>query len=260
MVTFDPNSIKIDFMNALRSHIYPYQVTHSSSISLLSNGTITQTFYPFASSINTVGLYIDSKLGNPGNITLKVYNGTSLIKSGTLASTIGWNYLSVNSGDIITNRQSSLVTTANVTAGNDWFIGSNTLSSYYFGNAGTIQTAFTIGVKDFIYPVFPTKQLDNNEFPVISIDISGRPRIRDKYLSGDHVWYYLNMRAEIFSKFTNEVEKLIHGCDRGILNDRLSITNITYITPGQLSELSFVRPDVYYRNINWTLRSLISRE
>lgn len=261
MVSFNPEEIKNNLMNSIRTYLYPQQLDHSNSISLLDNsGTLIQSFYPFSSTITTIGVYIISKTGSPSGLTLDIKSGSSTIKTGTIPSTIGWNYLEVDTGDIITIRQSSLVVKGSVSSGNDYQIGASSIESYYFGSCGTINLAFTIGVQDYIYKVFPIEKIESDQLPVVVIDIFGRPRIDDKYLTGDFIWYSVNLRAEVYSKYTHELDKLIYGCDRGILKIRKNFPNIYYITPGQLSEISYIKPEVFSRNITWTFKLLVSRE
>jgi len=262
MVSFNPGDIKSNLMNSIRTCLYPQQLDYSSSISLFSEGgQIVQSFYPFSSTISTIGIYISNTIGTSGAITLSVISGSSTLRTSTISSSIGWNYLDVNTGNLVTAREGSIIISrGDVTEANDYYIGSSSSSKYYFGSAGTFNVAFTIGIQDFVYKLYPIKRIDADDLPVVVVDIIGRPRIRDKYLSGDFVWYYMTLRAEIYSKYTHELDKLIYGCDRGILNIRKTFPDIYYITPSQISSMGYVKPEVFYRDISWTFAQLVSKE
>lgn len=259
-MTLNIEDMKNSFMNSIRTFVYPQQLDHDQDISLLTIGTINQTFYPFSNSISTGGIYINSKTGSPGPIVCTIKIGSEQITQSTISSTIGWNIFAINRGSIVTIRQSTLSITATTSGGNDYNIGASTIASYYYGNSGTLQTCFSIGVRDFVERVFPIMRMEKDDLPVIVIDIVGRPTVRDKYLNSNYLWYYLNMKAEIYSKYTNELDKIISGIDRGVNMMRISFPEVRNITPAAMSEMAYIKPNVFTRSLTWTFQKLISRE
>jgi hypothetical protein len=259
-MTLNLEDMKTSFMNSIRTFVYPQQLSHDQSISLLSTGTINQTFYPFSDSISTVGIYINSKTGSPGSIVCTLKIGSEQIGQATISSTVGWNTFAVNRGTIVTIRPGTLSLTATTSAGNDYNIGASTIASYYYGSYGTRQTCFSIGVRDFVERVFPISRMEKDDLPVIVMDVVGRPTVSDKYLNSNYLWYYLDMRAEVYSKYTNELDKIVNGIDRGVNMMRTSFPEVRYITPGAMSEMSYVKPNVYTRSLTWRFQKLISRE
>jgi len=250
------DDIKNTFVNSIRTYLYPQQTIVDSSISVLSEGTIVQTFYPFSSTISTLSIYIAEIEGSPGPLTVSIISGSSTFSS--TISSLGWNTVPMTMS-VTSNKLSTIKLYGGVSSGNDYWIGKSNEDSYFYGS-GTFNIAFSIGVQDFIYKIFPSKEIGLYNYPVVALDLVGRPRVEDRYLSGEFVWYYLMLRAEVYSRYPSEVDKVISGIDRGIMRDREQFTSIYYITPGIISEMSFLTPEIYSRNISWTIRKLVSRQ
>ena len=260
MTVFDIEQLKTDVMNSLRTYAYPYQSLHNDSISLYSVGTITQSFSLFSGSVSTAGIYISSVIGNPV-ISLSFYNNNTLVVRNTIPATIGWNTIRVNKTDLSSSRGNSLVISGTCDVDNDVYIGTSTITSYFYGNAGSYQTAFTIGISDFIYRVFPSVEIDNNRLPVVCIDINGRPTINEPYLTGDQVWMNVNVQAEVYGKSPTEVDRLVSGLDRGMVkNARGFMFNDWHIRAGNLSQLQYLKERLYTRAVTWQLRMKVARE
>ena len=261
MTTFNVEDMKFTFMNSIRTYVYPQQLNHVSSISLFNEGSVvTQEFYPFSDSINSCGIYVTGTIGTPSELTLEILSGNKTLTTGTVPGTVGWNTLdSVSVADVVTARLSTLRITGNVSSGNDYYIGTDTVSSYFYSTI-TPQVAFTIGVSDFIYKVFPMKEIEQRNLPVAVVDVSGRPRIVDKYLSGDNSWLYITLKCDVYSKYTHEVDKIAYGIERGIYKNRKSFSDVYYVSPGLMSPIGYVNPDVFNRYFTWTVQQLIARE
>ena len=261
MVTFDPYAIKYELMNSIRTFVYPQQTNYSDSMSVLTEGTIVQPLYLFSESISAYGVYVSDTIGSPAGLTIALINGASTVYSSTVDGTIGWNIINYNAENLVSTRDSSIVVTGDVSAGNDYYIGKDSTSTYLFSGNNTFALAFTIGVQDFVYKSYPASEISNNRFPIIAIDIVGRPKIEDKYLnSGSGAWFYTMIRADIYSKYTQELDRLAHAIDRGIFRNSRSFGALGYLTPGIISEITYVRPEVYTRSIKWIARKLYSRE
>jgi len=262
MVSFDLWKIQTTFMNSIRAYVYPEQVHYQSVISMFTRGgTITQEFYPFSTSINAYGVYVTSVLGSPGPMTISCICGSNTMNSGTVAGTVGWNIINCSCEDIVSSRYSSLVVEASVNADNNYNLGGDPNNDYFFnGSASTIPIAFTVGVKDFVYRAYNDELIKQNNLPVIVVDVTGRPRVRDRYLSGDYTWLDITVRADVYGKHSNEVDKLIYGADRGTYKNRKSFDEIYYVTPSVISQKDYVRPEVLHRSVSWVAKQLIARE
>lgn len=262
MSVWDLDGLKLRLMNSIRTHAYPYQSNYDSSISINScNGTISQTLVLFSDSISSYGIYISELVGSPPPMTISLYNGGSVKSSSTITGTVGWNITSYSTTDLRTSSSSSLVVTCGgATSIDDYMIGKADTITYFYGNAGTFNTAFTIGIKDFVYKVFPAVDIDANRTPVANVDINGRPSIQDKYLSGDAMWMILTARTEVYGKTPSEVDKLIGGIDRGMTKFGRTFDTNTYLHPGDLGDLQYIRAGLYTRQVTWNLRRLIVRQ
>jgi len=260
MSSLDIRELKSTFMNTIRTYVYPQQLDHSGSLSLYSEGTIVQTLYIFSSTVDNMLIHCSGTLGSPSAATVKLYSGSKLLKSASTILQPGWNTIAVNKGDIVSRRKGSIVIFGGVSSGNDYYLSaSTTTSTYYYGNAGTVDLAFSLGVRDFVYRVFPAEQIEQNSLPVVVLDIIGRPRVIDKYLSGKHIWMYVRFRAEVYSLYTDETDLIVSGIDHCLFRDRVNFSGLQKITPGPLTPLSFVRPEVFNRNVQWTVQKLVSR-
>ena len=260
MTTFDVADIKFNFMNSIRTCVYPQQTSHASSISLSTlGGSLSQEVFLFSSSISSYGVYISSTVGSPGGLTLSLVNRSLIVNSATVPGTIGWNIVSYAATELSTSRSSSIVITGSVDVSNDYFIGKDSIGSYYYSTLATLAVAFTVGVKDFVYRVYPLTEFSKDNFPVISVDVFGRPRVDNRYLSGDYSWFDITVRADIYSKYTQELDKLAYGIDRGIFKCRKDFMSTYFITPAAMSQISYVQPEVFTRYLTWTLKQLIAR-
>jgi len=259
MVNFDIGSIKTTFMNSIRTYVYPQQTSYDSSISVLSEGTIVQPCYLFSDTISNFGIYVSNTIGSPSGLTIELKSGNSSVYSSTVPGTVGWNIVSYATTDLVTARSSSVVITGDVSAGNDYFIGKDSTISYFMGQGlNTFNVAFTIGIRDFVYKVFNEENITQNKVPIIAVDVVGRPKVVDRYLTGDHTWFYINVRADVYGHHTQEIDKLVYGMGKGINKDKRLFEDIQYITPGMISQLSYVRPEIYNRNIVWTIQQLVT--
>lgn len=253
MTTLNIEELKLTFMNTIRTYLYPQQLITTGTASLYEySSTLSTTFSPFVTKFLSYGIYVSDKIGTPDSLVVSVYNGNSLVSYSTIASTVGWNIATLNVDDIVPSRESSIVVTSNVDELNNYILGTDTK-----GNL-----AYTIGVNDFVYKVFPQKDIDNGKLPVVVVDMDGRPKVDERYLTGDQVWYYLDVVAEVYSKRTQEIDRVISIIDNklGVDREKFNGLGIRYISPGSISKLQYVKPEVYTRNVVWRIRMLVTRE
>jgi hypothetical protein len=261
MTTVNIYEIKNMFKDSIRTYVYPQQLLYPSSISLFSNsGTITQSFFLFSTSFNSYGIYISDIIGSPSPLTIDFMSGATTINSDTITGEIGWNFISTVKTDINSGRASSLVIRSGVDVSNDYFIGKDTSSSYFYNGSNIFATAFSIGINDFVYNVFPIEVIDDNRLPVVVVDITGRPSVVDRYLSGDYAWHNFTLKAEIYGKTPAEVDRITSGIDRGLFKNRRTFSNVRLITNGNISDIGIVRPNLFTRNMTWIIKQLITRE
>ena len=261
MTTFDISSIKEAFTSSIRTYVFPYQSSSAQTLSLNDNsGVVNQELWVNATSISSYGVYVTGTIGTPTGLSISLIDRGVTVASSSLAGTVGWNVVSTVVTGLSTARASTLRITGVVSSSNDVYIGKDTSSTYYFGGASTLTIAFTIGIENFVYKAFPLKEFDANNFPLISIDVVGRPSIDNRYLSGDMSWFNVTVKAEVYSKYTQQLDKLCYAIDRGIFHDRKVFLNSYFISPAYMSPISYVKPEVYSRELSWSVKQLIHRE
>jgi hypothetical protein len=259
----DLNQLKTNTMNSLRTYLYPRQTSVSSSISLYTEGTINQAFYPFSTSFSTGLVYLSSKVGTPGPVTIDILSKSNTITSSTVSLSTGWNTLSLNQGDIVSRNIHTLSVHGGVDASNDYKLGTGSSISYFYGTLSTGGIlAFSIGVNDFVFKEYPmSSTMKMNSLPLIAIDITSRPSVRDKYISGDMMIEDIEVNMEVYSRYTDEVDRLCYGIERGLVLNRKNFgTDIFKVSPVILRPLSFISPEIFFREVSFYYRIFISRE
>jgi len=259
----DINDLKDTFMDSIRTYIYPQQTLHTSTISLFSEGTIDQKFYPFSTSIDSCAIYIDSTIGTPGSVTLDILSKGSTVKRSSISPVVGWNTFYIGKGDIISRNLHTLRIYGGVSSGNDCYIGLGTKDSYFYGTLSSDSiTAFSLAINDCVYKIYPSAtEMNMDSLPIVVVDIANRPRVRERYITGDVVIENLGLRIEVYSRYTDEVDKLCYGIERGLLLNRKSFADdIRLMTPGALGDLSFITRDIYFRDIFYNIEIFVSRE
>jgi len=259
---FDIDSLKNTFLNSIRTYVYPQQTSHTGSISLYSKGTIDQIFYPFSSSISTCLLYLTGKTGSPNSTTIQILSRGRTISTKIKSLSTGWNTISINKGDIVSRCLHTLRIYGGVNSSNDYYLGTGSNDTYFYGTLGSDQIlAFSIGVRDFVKKIFPmTEELSIGSLPIVIIDLISRGGVEDKYLTGDVLIEDFQVGIEVYSRYTDEVDRLCYGIERGLVKNRKTFNNIQYITPLDFSGLSFVSPEIFRRDITFNVRVFISRE
>lgn len=259
---FDINSLKETLLDYIRTYVYPQQTSHSGSISLYSKGTIDQPFYPFCSTLTTGQIYVSSIAGTPGEATIEILSRGSKLFSTHSTLHTGWNAFNISKGDIVSRSMHTLRVYGDVDPSNDYYIGVGSGDTYFYGtlDSGDVM-AFSIGVRDFVRKVFPmTEELSTGSLPMVVFDINARGLVRDRYLTGDMLIEEFQVGVEVYSRYTDEVDRLCYGIERGLVKDRKALPGIQYLTPLYLSGLSFISPEIFRRDITFNIMAFITRE
>jgi len=257
---FDLDNLKNTFKTSINSYISPYQNDHPHSISLYTSGTITETFIPFSSSITTGSIYISNTIGTPDKVTISL-SGPGVSSSKTLSLEEGWNTINWSLNDLVTYKRHTLSITGGVSSSDDYYFGYSSINSYFYGSMATDKVlTFGFNTGDHVFKMFPSREIGLDEYPIVVLDLRGRPRVRDRYISGDFLWEYINLGVEIYSRYSTEIDLLSKGIERGLVKNRKNFTGIQYITPGRLGDLSFLSSEIFFRDLSYTLMCLVSRE
>ena len=261
---FDISDLKTQFMNSIRTYFYPQQTLHTSTISLYGEGTIDQKFYPFSTTIDVCAIYIDSITGTPGSVTLDILSRGSTVKRSSISPSVGWNTVTIGQGDIISRNIHTLRIYGGVSSGNDCYIGLGTKDSYFYGTLSNDSiTAFSIGINDRVHKIYPSAtEVNLDSLPMVAVDITSRPRVRERYITGDMVIQNLNVRIEVYGRYTDEIDRICYGIERGLFLNRKSFydSDIKLLTPSMLGPISFISPEIFFRDVNVNVEAYISRE
>jgi len=259
----DLNQLKVDTVNSLRTYLYPRQTSVSSSISLYTEGTINQAFYPFSTSFSTGLIYLSQSVGSPGPTTINIRSRNLVISSSTISLVPGWNTLSIGRGDIVSRNLHTISIHGGVDASNDYKLGTGSSKSYFYGTLSNNEIlAFSLRVRDFVFKEYPmSSTMKMSSLPLVALDITSRPSVRDKYISGDMLIENIEVNIEVYSRYTDEVDRIIYGIERGLVLNRKSFgTDIFKVSPSIIRPLSFISPEIFFREVSFYYTTYISRE
>lgn len=258
---FDLNYLKETFRELIGSYVYPEQTVISSSVSLYDSGSIVQPFYPFATSIDSGAIYVANIVGSPGFATIEISTPDKTISVNSLSLDIGWNVFNIKKA--VTSRKEHFIKIyGGVNSSNDYYLGVGPSDSYFYGTMEDDNIlAFSIGVHKFVKNIFPISGTFNiNSLPLVVVDFISRRSVVDKYLSGDVLIEDVQLGIEIYSRYPDEADRLAYGIERGLVLDREELENIEYLTPIDISPMSFVSPEIFRRDITFNVRLLVTRE
>jgi hypothetical protein len=258
------DDIKTSIMNSIKTYFYPMQTISTGSIVLDEVITINQTFIPFSSSIGNLEIYVSNIIGSPSETQINIIHDEDLTVASTLTSlSVGWNTLYLPSYNLVPTYPYTLQITGGINSDNDYILGCSDQHSYFYGTTdiGSILT-FKFQTTEKVCKVYSGNMVSIiNSLPYVDIDISNRPAVRDPYITGDLIREILRVKIEVNARTPREVDMICYGIERGInLNRKSFIKDAFKITPSDLSQLNFISPEIFYRDIQFDLDMFVSRE
>ena len=256
----DYNSLKLSLLSLVRKHVYPGGTVPSGSLTW-NSGTLSQNFYPFSSSVSAVELYVEEVVGSPGAVTLQLvdYSGT-VKKSSTLSLSTGWNTFPCTLTDLVSKKPYSFRLTSSLDSSNYYVLG--TSAEYYYGTLTldsstlTSDLCFRVNVGEFLYPAYPYLLLQDKHYPLVVLDISGRPRVIRRYFSPEILDEQLTFTFYVYSRYPDEIDELVEGIDYAVLKESHNLQGVLWITHGPTSALSRWRDNYFVRSVTYTARAL----
>lgn len=247
-MTLDFTTVKEYIRDRIKDYVYPYSTSYSSSLD--ASSTINQPFIPFSSKIDAISIYSHTT----GEGTIKLLSAGSTLYSTISTFSTGWNTFSTS----LTGRVSKRACTLSVSGAVQLGAGS---ASYYYGTVdSSYNLAFSISVPDFVHTAYPiAKSYSYSSLPIVVVDISSRPAIADKYLSPPLLIESLDIAINVYSRYPDEIDLLCSGIENGFVSLRrsLPVSNWIYLAPYRIGDLSFISPDIYYRDIHLLARLLV---
>jgi len=253
--------IKYDWLkntinSVLENYIYPRCLDTSNSISTSQHGTIVQYFYPFSQTISSVAIYVKNTIGNY-QCTVNVYYNDSVIASKS-NFTIGWNTISVNKGDIVSKKKSSIVVYANVDSNNYVVFGATTIDTYLLSsNIDSKRLSFKVIGNTLLYNIYPKAIVSEVDLPIVVGDIIARPRVRYPYLTREIVEEIVTLRYSIYSMYSDEIDLIAKMIERCMYKESSNISGVYLISPSAVGDITRVRENILSRQISFNIRMFI---
>ena len=247
-------------LQAIRKHVYP-QNTLATGTLAYTGGTLTQSFIPFSSSISSVAISVDSIVGTPSAIQVELLDSdlTQLDSVNYTPTTVGWNTLSLSAGDLVTKHTHYLrFTSSGVDSENYVVFDTGTLylagTLSYNSTMQSSQLCFSISVDQFILETFPYLETKLEDYPLVVLDVSGRPRVLPRWFT-PQIWEEdVRFTLYIYSLYTDEIDMLASYIDKAIMQEAKSISNLYYIIHGPVGNISRFRDNVLVRNLSYYAR------
>jgi len=252
--------IKDTVNTVLKDYIYPRNLHYESSISTSQYSTIEQVFYPFSSTISDCLIYVKDTVGNYACTINILYGDKTLATQSTF--NIGWNTISVNKGDLVTKKECKIQIVASKDTVNYVVFGASTIDKYYWSatldnNSSSLRLAFSIGINEIIYDVFPKVGITLDKYPIVVSDLSSRPRVNFPYISSKVLEEVVTLTYSIYSQYTDEIDLLGKLIERCMFKENRNISGIYVISPGPIGAISRMREDLLMRQISFNIRMYI---
>ena len=128
----------------------------------------------------------------------------------------------------------------------------------YTSNDGTTWNTlasdlnFRCSFPTWIYPDYPHERLDIYRFPRIAVDIVGRPRIFERWISAKIAQYELRILLVFYSREADELDALMSYTDRVLFKERTKISSLRILTPSNFTPATVVRPGLLARSALYT--------
>lgn len=282
---FDLYQFKQDIVDCLKQNLCPENTIGTLDFQLNStvNMELAQSFKPFSTvwrenrSSFEVQIYA-RKTGNPtGSLCIDLYSSyegdPSTFMAGTtippesISTSYSWIKSWIDLSGISTepylgsNTEYWLKIYATGTPSTlDYYeIRYTPEDPYWFGLAkyresGTItwntlaaDLTFKVSVPTWIYPDFPKDNLSLFSFPRIAVDITGRPRVFQRWIDHRVADYELNLAIIVYSRYPREMDDLLSGADRSLWKDRITIPSFRVLNPGNISSAVVPREGLFAR-------------
>lgn len=285
----DLNEIKETIRDTLRTWIYPQQLNGKIEIALsdsIRNYEIAESFYPFSQCYTSKEPYRFTlpvsikvkKYGSPDNdliinlMSNKDNSPYSILSSSTIPSSSISTSLEVITTNFIRTRMIGSntkywlkVTPTNSPSNTDYYSISKISTDNYLsgelkkreiGSTWSTEEGdlyFKVDVPDFIDIVFPREQLSEFSYPKIAISIVSRPRVIRKWIDWRIAEYHLTSAIVIYSRYEDELDKLVSLVDRVLFKEQTKLKNIQIVTPSNFTDIVPIE-NKFSRAINFDLQ------
>lgn len=287
------SNLKVILRNTLRTYLYPQCLIGETDLNIPPNYKAAESFIPLSHFYQkavpyrfTITTYlkakrigtIDAGLGvniRTDNNDIPSTSALSGVRGNTIpASSIATSYSTI---------QTTLLLKPNIR--NDLPLGSKTtywleltpLNStgtitmakttedkylsgelkVYNGNSWSSSTGdlfYKLSIKNWIWEDYPREDLSIYNYPRIAVDIVGKPRIIQKWISWELAEYYLTLAVTIYSRYPDEIETISSLIERALFKERTKINTINLLIPGNETSITPIREKLFSKTKFFTLR------
>ena len=245
------DGVKATIASAVKDAVYPRQTDYSSSLDASSG--LDQPFIPFSTRLSTMSIYSHTE----GEATISIASGGSMWFSTVTTLSIGWNSFPLNLADRVSKSLCTLSVEGSI------LVGASTSNTYFYGTIDdTHSLAFSISVPEFVHTVYPIeKRFAFSSLPIIVVDIAARPYARNVYITPSMLIEGIDIAVLVYSRYPDELDKLCSGIENAVINLRDSLPpKWLSITPGRVSDIGFISPDILMRELHYVASILVQGE
>lgn len=273
MSYIDLFGIKKDIVDILRDYLYPRQTISVSFYDNTITSKYAQSFIPFTTSMDSISIYCNTVGTGLTPLTIGVQEDSNGNPSGTYKKKITftqseiknnqWDTKKFSLKGLISKNKYWLVIENAGTPSKYYRIGCNTiLTSYQEGiskqyitswNTLSGDIAFQIHIKDWIYPYFPSDTISEDDLPRLAIEIYDRST-DERYCSNNLILADIKVMVIGYSQYSDELDKIFSYGERGLFENRTSISNIDLLTPIGISPIERLREKMYSKSVSYNLR------
>mgnify|MGYP000076504128 CR=1 FL=1 len=252
-------NIKDTLITVVSDYFYPRQLQYDNSISTLEYNTITQSFYPFSTTISSVTVYVKDKVGSPGNVTVQILDRNYNVKS-SLSTELneGWNTISVTVNNLISKHIHYLRIIHSGDSSNYYVLGASTINKFedtLYADSSTlnVKLSFSAGTGEKIRKVYSPKEFVLEDYPIVTCDITARPRVVQRYLDPKAIEQQIIVTFTIYSRYPDEIDIIARRIERGLFKERINISR-SIISPAGIGPITRMRENIFSRAISFNLR------
>jgi len=267
MIKYD--ELKTNMITLLNPYVAPTQPTYEGSVDTVSYPSLKQSFIPFSTTISSVEIYVPTIIGSPDPVTaslLNSANATIITTSHTLSA--NWNVVSLYAGNLVTKDTHYLKIESGHSTIAYAYLGTSTVNvsedTLYVGAvAQTFNMAFDINTPSsstIVHRSFPRIEPAIETYPIITVDITGRSKINQRWLDPKRLEESITASFNIYSRYPSEIDLITRRIEKGMFRERKNLTDVFLISPGATSAISRFRDNIFNRQVGFNLYMIIQVE
>lgn len=299
-MAFDIKTFKETIRDTLRVCLHPICLHGTIEVKLSDtvNYEIAQSFIPFSKCYSTIVPYkytipVSLKIKRDGTpdsgLIVSIQTNSSDVPSGSTVSSSSIPVSSIStdldiiSTNIVLNTDTKdlgsktrywmVITPKNTASTINYFsIARHDIDSRYLIGSASKRTIgsswstlatdlyFDIDIPDWIYTNYPHDRLKLFFYPRICVDIVSRPRIEHKYVDRRLAMYHLTCAITIYSRYPDEISKILSYVDRILWKERTNLENIEICNPGNFTDIIPVRERLFSQVVSYDLKFKMTDE